>query len=97
MVKRFDSYPHAVRDRFDVVLQCRLGIRVAKVGLHVLDLPRAIGTPPTCLCCSPRKALWMESYAYLSGEAVFALKSQSGSLNQKYPFDVTHPIKCIQP
>ena len=37
MVERFDSDPHALWDRFDVVLQCRLGIRVAKVGLHVLD------------------------------------------------------------
>ena len=37
MVERFDSYAHALRDRFDVVLQCRLGIRVAKMRLHVLD------------------------------------------------------------
>lgn len=37
MVERFDSYAHALWDRFDVVLQCRLGMGVAKVGLHVLD------------------------------------------------------------
>src|SRR5260370_22653442 len=30
-------YPRALRDGFDVVLQCRLGIRVAKVGLHILE------------------------------------------------------------
>jgi hypothetical protein len=37
MIERFDSYPDALRDRFDVVLERCLGIRVAEVGLHVLD------------------------------------------------------------